>query len=139
MTEHLEPHVCTPLPPRRYEPDDEHDLAGVDPVAVAAVAEADRRRRAGICRDCDAPVSGARGRALRCAEHCRSHRRKVDAAEHSRNRAPVIRCKACGEPILERTKGRPSYHATAACHPRVSKLMRDRATRAAGREAASHA
>lgn len=60
---------------------------GLKPRAVKVVApdadeiaeEQKRRRKAGICQDCDAPVEGARGKALRCAEHKVAATRAADA------------------------------------------------------------
>lgn len=58
-------------PPLELQPD---DLSYEERAAAA--------RKTGICMDCDQQVEGARGRALRCAEHKR--RAKLDAANAAR-------------------------------------------------------
>ena len=127
LVEYLAKHYCVrpaipapaleemvrPRPPQRIE----------DP---AILAEAKRRRRAGICRDCDAPVEGVVGRAERCAPCRRLHRRRAESAMYARTEARRAgTCATCGG-VIPPQQGRPKYHATEACHPRLANLLQQR-------------
>jgi hypothetical protein len=54
------------------------------------VCEACERRKAGICRDCPAPVYGKRGRATRCAKHAEVARVEAVRASVERNHDAVL-------------------------------------------------
>ncbi len=104
--------------------------------ALAFVCEMCRRRKRGICAECDRPVQGRRGIAERCAEHRveaqrRTWRRywrrnpdaKVRAAENARHRHRARTIRETGRPPLSVVeKGRKAAAARNAALTREQRV-----------------